>query len=304
MRLLLRRSELNRRISKSCAAKHSSCIATALSALFAMAMSLPGAASDCDHSLLDEAKELKEARKSRDAMLVIKKQLRNCEDFAGWMFAGELYEGSRKYSDAKKAYTSAKELAVNSEEQADAVAGYGSTLLASGRRAEALPILQAALKQYENPPAELIEKTRQLDLAMNSGEAQDQLITRGFSNQAFSILAIDRSINIRMNFLSNSTVLDAPSERRLPALISELSKDKYEGKTIWLIGHSDSRGEKEYNMKLSWARAEAVQSEIIKAKPELKDRLSVNGKGELEPLYPGLEDSDYVLNRRLQLVVE
>ena len=276
----------------------------AMPIMLTLGVAYPTFAQDCDQSALDQARELKDARKSRDAIRVLKKQLKQCEYFSGWLFMGELYENTRQFPDAKKAYKNAKNLAVGDAQQAAAVAGYGSTLLASGKRAEALPILQAALKQYENPPQALVEKTRQLDLAMNNGESQDQLITRGFSNQAFSILAIDRSINIRLNFLSNSTELDEPSQRRLPTLIEELSKDKYEGKTIWLIGHSDSRGDKEHNMKLSWARAEEVHGRILKVKPELEDRISVNGKGELEPLYPGMNDTAYVLNRRLQLVIE
>lgn len=279
---------------------------TMLIALILAASALPAAAqaAQCEGSALKEAQALKEARKTRDAIRVMKKGLSACEDFTWWQYLGKLYEDTRAYPDAKKAYTKAKKMAESPEQQAAAIAGYGSVLLSSGRRAEALPVLQSALQQYESPPQWLIEKTRQLDLAMNDPAAQDQLITRGFSNQAFSTLAINRSINIRLNFLTNSVELDAPSKARIPTLIEELSGDKYEGKTIWLIGHSDSRGSADMNMKLSWARAEAIQKQLAETSAKLKQRVKINGKGEQEPLYPGMDDSDYMLNRRLQLIIE
>ncbi len=272
--------------------------------VFSIVVAQPSLAAECSGDALQQAKQLKQEKKTRDAVRVMKKGISTCEDFAWWHYLGQLYEDIRKFTDAKKAYVKAKNMAETSEQQAAAIAGYGSVLLKSGHRAEALPVLQSALQIYRNPPGWLIETTQELDLLMNDASGQDQLITRGFSNQAFAALAIQRSINIRLNFLTNKTELDEASKQRLPGLIEELASDKYAGKTIWLIGHADARGSADLNMKLSWARAEAVQKVMAAANPVLKERIKINGKGEQEPLYPGMSEKDYSLNRRLQLLVE
>lgn len=261
-------------------------------------------AADCSVSLIQQADALQQANKSRDAIRIMEKGLKTCGEHSSWQFAGQLYLSAKKYADAKKAFIKAKKTANTDIEKAAAVARYGETLQRSGRRTEALPVLQAAIEMYDTAPDWLLDRAKSLDLALNNADSQEQLITRGFSNQAFALLTIAPSVNIRLNFKSNSEELDAESALRLPLLVEKLSQDKYAGKTIWLIGHADPRGPSEHNMKLSWSRSEALRDTMVAIAPLLKERLKIDGKGENEPLYPGMDAQDNMLNRRLQIIIE
>jgi outer membrane protein OmpA-like peptidoglycan-associated protein len=83
-----------------------------------------------------------------------------------------------------------------------------------------------------------------------------------------------------------------------------LSSQEYKGKTVWLIGHSDVRGEEQYNQQLSERRAETVSGILMHMTPSLKDRLRTKGMGESEPLYSGNSERVHRNNRRLQVVLE
>jgi outer membrane protein OmpA-like peptidoglycan-associated protein len=72
-------------------------------------------------------------------------------------------------------------------------------------------------------------------------------------------------------------------------------------KKALIIGHTDVRGDEEYNQDLSQRRAESVVSLLEQWRPELKGRLKPKGKGERKPKYPGEEDDDHRRNRRVEV---
>lgn len=261
-------------------------------------------ANACDQSPLYQAKSLQQVKQDGDALTVMRTALKLCEDYESQLYVGQLYQRLGKYSAARKAYGRARGLTDDPNLQAGAVAHYGNVLLKSGRRVEALSILQSAISLYDQPPTALIEQTKALDLQLSHEGESEQMLTRGFSNQSFSALALPPSVNVRLNFVSNSTELDAESQQRLPLLAEQLSQQKYSSKSIWLVGHSDARGDADYNMKLSWARSEAIHDALIAINPGLRQQLKIDGKGEAEPLYQSADSSEFFLNRRLQIIIK
>ncbi|HHZ65927.1 MAG TPA: hypothetical protein EYN38_08095 [Flavobacteriales bacterium] len=77
---------------------------------------------------------------------------------------------------------------------------------------------------------------------------------------------------------------------------------------IEISGHTDSKGEHDYNMKLSQDRAQAVVDALI-AKGVAKERLSARGYGETQPVANNLDNNGnedpkgMALNRRVELKI-
>jgi outer membrane protein OmpA-like peptidoglycan-associated protein len=73
------------------------------------------------------------------------------------------------------------------------------------------------------------------------------------------------------------------SKMELDRLVELLNR--YPAMKIEISGHTDSKGNDEYNLKLSQARAQAVVDYLI-SKGISKDRLQAKGYGETKPIAP------------------
>lgn len=71
---------------------------------------------------------------------------------------------------------------------------------------------------------------------------------------------------------------------------------------LWVVGHTDSVGKVEDNMKLSQARAEAVVKELTTKHGVAAARLKGYGVGPLAPVATNGTDDGRALNRRVELV--
>lgn len=116
-----------------------------------------------------------------------------------------------------------------------------------------------------------------------------------------------QSMDVRLNFKYNSVEMDDLSYDELVALAKALRmQDVHKGRTIWFVGHSDARGSRAYNMKLSLRRAKAAYEQVVAMWPELAGRIKFRGAGENEPLYtkpsfPGASAEMHRMNRRLEV---
>ena len=74
------------------------------------------------------------------------------------------------------------------------------------------------------------------------------------------------------------------------------------GGAVIVIGHTDRAGSDEYNLRLSMARAEAVAAVLVEGgvPPET---ISIEGRGESEPLVPTDDGERNQLNRRVIITV-
>jgi outer membrane protein OmpA-like peptidoglycan-associated protein len=106
-------------------------------------------------------------------------------------------------------------------------------------------------------------------------------------------------------FLHDTTELTAKSKFQIPevlSLIQELeNKNLYYEITI--VGHTDTTGDDEYNMKLSSVRAEAVR-ETLTSQGIRSDRMEMRYHGARDPAVRTGENVREPRNRRVEVVVK
>ena len=76
----------------------------------------------------------------------------------------------------------------------------------------------------------------------------------------------------------------------------------YPGTTVLIVGHTDSVGSDEYNMGLSYRRAEAARS-FLAAQGIEPGRVRVEGRGESEPVADNSTDAGRARNRRVEIAI-
>ena len=83
------------------------------------------------------------------------------------------------------------------------------------------------------------------------------------------------------------------------AVVSDSLKDKI----IMINGHTDSDGTEQYNLKLSFNRADSVKAYLVTAFDIHESRLLIRGYGELMPLKPNSDSYNKQINRRVEFEI-
>jgi outer membrane protein OmpA-like peptidoglycan-associated protein len=76
----------------------------------------------------------------------------------------------------------------------------------------------------------------------------------------------------------------------------------YPGTTVLIVGHTDSSGSDEYNMGLSYRRAEGARA-FLAAQGIESSRVRVEGKGESEPVADNSTEAGRQQNRRVEIAI-
>lgn len=113
------------------------------------------------------------------------------------------------------------------------------------------------------------------------------------------IVELDNRIIIQFPFSSAEKEPDPKVDAYL-AKLAERLKDTDE--TVSITGHTDDVGSDETNMRLGRARARHIKKILVK-KGVAKDRISVDSKGESEPVADNDTDAGRRKNRRAELVL-
>ncbi|MEM7304144.1 MAG: OmpA family protein [Pseudomonadota bacterium] len=113
----------------------------------------------------------------------------------------------------------------------------------------------------------------------------------------------------------DNIILNMPSNITFSVDSSDVSADFYEildsvtiifneyNKTIIeVMGHTDSTGAGDYNLKLSMRRAESV-ADYFRSRDILEDRLTTHGYGEDYPVASNNTDQGRALNRRVEIAL-
>lgn len=103
-----------------------------------------------------------------------------------------------------------------------------------------------------------------------------------------------------VNFFTASHRLTPDSKKVLDENIAELKK--YPDVRFVVIGHTDSRGNDDYNQKLSEQRARAVADYFI-SQGLPADCISSEGRGESQPIVPNDSPEHMEKNRRVELMI-
>lgn len=109
-----------------------------------------------------------------------------------------------------------------------------------------------------------------------------------------------KSIARPVNFAYNSSVIPTDFAIELLQLVEAMKSPAAAGKVLVITGHTDARGSADYNLNLSFRRAQAVETFLI-AHGVAREQLISTGKGMLQPL-PGRDANDS-LNRRVEFSV-
>jgi outer membrane protein OmpA-like peptidoglycan-associated protein len=109
------------------------------------------------------------------------------------------------------------------------------------------------------------------------------------------------SFSSRLMFKSGKSVLEPASDKILNQLISLLNA--YPTNRVLVEGHTDSTGDKHFNLRLSELRAKAVRDYLIEHGGYESSRFQVTGYGDTKPVAGNDTPSDRAQNRRVEVTI-
>jgi outer membrane protein OmpA-like peptidoglycan-associated protein len=101
-------------------------------------------------------------------------------------------------------------------------------------------------------------------------------------------------------FATGKSTLLPTSKGRLNDVARALKEDP---RSITIVGHTDSQGADEMNMKLSQARAESVRT-YLTSQGVPADRVRAEGLGETQPVVDNGTAEGRANNRRVEIILE
>jgi outer membrane protein OmpA-like peptidoglycan-associated protein len=107
------------------------------------------------------------------------------------------------------------------------------------------------------------------------------------------------TIDMRIQFEIDSSKLDFVGMAMVDKLGAALADSRLDGYRFEIAGHSDASGEKDYNLRLSTQRANAVRDYLITKFRIAPERLTAIGYGSAKPL--NTADPSDPANRRVQI---
>ncbi|CED57241.1 outer membrane protein, OmpA family [Aliivibrio wodanis] len=145
----------------------------------------------------------------------------------------------------------------------------------------------------------VIEDTTTIETFINYHDRElQQFITSDVGSIATSKGEVILLLNGDKSFDSGSTEIKIESKEVLSKL-AQLLKDKPESE-IFIAGHTDSRGSKQFNMALSNKRADSVQA-LLEEQGVSLNRMNTYGFGEEEPIASNKNQDGRKRNRRIEI---
>jgi outer membrane protein OmpA-like peptidoglycan-associated protein len=108
-------------------------------------------------------------------------------------------------------------------------------------------------------------------------------------------------VSFLLYFLNDSTELTAESKSYIPEVLSLVNKREFY--EISIIGHTDTTGSDEYDMRLSSARAESVRETLV-SRGIRYGRIELRYHGKRHPLIPTGDNVREPRNRRVEVIVK
>jgi outer membrane protein OmpA-like peptidoglycan-associated protein len=143
-----------------------------------------------------------------------------------------------------------------------------------------------------------------VDLHIVPARATGQGYTRGGIVQYFTeaTRSLHRpKLNLDINFESGSADLMDGVRGDLDIVGQALSDDRLGDKQFRLVGHTDNRGDEDFNQSLSEQRAQAARQYLVEKYQIDPSRLDSMGLGESKPMMNGSDANAMHRNRRVEL---
>ena len=109
-------------------------------------------------------------------------------------------------------------------------------------------------------------------------------------------------VDLTINFATDSDQLLGKAHSQVYEIAQALKSTEMNGNKFMIQGHTDSDGEAEYNVDLSYRRAVRVSRELSEEYGVPVSVLSVDGKGESQPLTSNSNKQGKAINRRVTLI--
>lgn len=130
--------------------------------------------------------------------------------------------------------------------------------------------------------------------------AQTGLVTANAEAMGKDIEELGRTVLDGLFFEHDKATLkpeSAPALAEIARLLGAM-----DGKSFYVVGHTDATGAFAYNRKLSADRAQAVRDALLRDHAIAADRLEAHGVGPLVPVFSNASDGGRAKNRRVELV--
>jgi outer membrane protein OmpA-like peptidoglycan-associated protein len=162
--------------------------------------------------------------------------------------------------------------------------------------------------QFRPPPSQLgVAKSRAPDRIPQQFEQQVVSNDSNFDNQRSIRLeqssnnqANSASVDLEILFEYNSARINPNSVRQLFILGEALLDPSLANSRILIAGHTDAKGSNNYNVDLSYRRAQAVTDFLTNYTGISSSRLAIEGYGEEQLKYPDAPNSGQ--NRRVEII--
>lgn len=149
-------------------------------------------------------------------------------------------------------------------------------------------------------------EAQQIIDALKPDPAPPRMKTRGLRNllveqvaESADTPAPPKFVSLTVGFKFDSSEVTPESASTLDTLAQALKSDDLSALEFMVEGHTDGKGSREYNMKLSQQRAAAVRAYLIRSGVDGK-RLQSQGKGDTELVNP--KDPFAAENRRVKVL--
>ena len=133
-------------------------------------------------------------------------------------------------------------------------------------------------------------------------DQQEASLREHLSGTDVAVTRIGETIILSMpgsaTFSSGSSSVESSFIPVLDSVVVVL--DEFDQTYIDVIGHTDSKGSKEYNQRLSEKRARSVAS-YFESRAVISERVMADGMGEVDPIAPNDTREGRALNRRVEI---
>ncbi len=133
------------------------------------------------------------------------------------------------------------------------------------------------------------------------GQREEKIVTLTADEIGDGLGADGRVVIYGLYFDFDKATIKRESEPQLAQMIAYLKNDS--SARVYVVGHTDNKGELDYNLKLSAARAKSVVAALGQAGIDAA-RMIAKGVGPLAPLASNKTEEGQAKNRRVELVAQ
>jgi outer membrane protein OmpA-like peptidoglycan-associated protein len=303
----------------------------ALTLLAAFAVSSSASAEDCElgQRYLSLAKDRIAAYANDEALTLLGQSVEACPTYDAYEQLGELAAQSPQREDKTKAvgaFVSAHALAPTPQASAWSLYQYAALLNREGDPQNAYPLIKQA-RALDSSNADIAALSSTVEAEVQHPTQEHILRALHYSlyepltparlaakstpagggariPEPVAPAAAGPSVNIPINFNTGSTVVDPQTQPNVELLAHSLADPSLAGRQFIFVGHSDARGNDQFNVNLSQQRAQAISQLVTSLEPGLKGHIAVEGHGAREPIDSGKDENALRANRRLQVLIK